>query len=298
MIPAPMQGAVWRVSCVAPMHAADAFAEALEPLVDAVTWFMPDGAATDVRIEAYAETEPDVTTLRDALAATAAAFGIAPPRPDVTWLPSRDWLAENKQAFEPFSVGRFFVHGSDYEGPVPLGKTALEVDAGLAFGSGRHESTAGCLQAIDELDRYRFLRPLDMGCGSGILALALARTRQVEVLAADIDPSAVRVARANAVANGVGSLITARVAGSYGARVIARRRPFDLIVANILADPLCRMARDLGGSLAPGGVAILAGFVAGDANRVYAAHRRAGLRQVRRIEVGAWRTLILRKPKR
>jgi ribosomal protein L11 methyltransferase len=280
------------------MFAADAFTEALEPLVGAVTWFMPEGKETEVRVEAYAAAEPDMAALRDVLAVTAAAFKVAPPHPDVTWLPSRDWLAENKQAFEPFSVGRFFVHGSDYEGPVPLGQTALEVDAGLAFGSGRHESTAGCLRALTHLSQRRFRRPLDMGCGSGILALALAKTRHIKVLAADIDPSAVRVARENAAANGVGSLITIRVADGYGVRGIGGRGPFDLIVANILADPLCRMARDLGRHLAPGGFAVLAGFVAGDANRVYVAHRWAGLRLVRRIDVGGWRTLVLRKPRR
>ena len=294
----PFPGAVWRVACIVPKHAAGILADALEPLGGAVTEFVPDEKSPEVRLECYLADEPDGETLRALVAGAAAAAHIPAPALEVTWLAPRDWVAENRRAFEPFSVGRFFVHGSDYEGAVPLGATALEVDAGLAFGSGRHESTAGCLRALDGLTRRRFYRALDMGCGSGILAIAIAKTWRVPVVAADVDPSAVRVARINARANGVGSLVRTTAGNGFAAARVRRYRPYDLIVANILAAPLCGMAQKLGRHLKPGGHAILAGFVASDGNRLLAAYRAAGLRPVRNIDVNGWRTLVLRKPRR
>ena len=291
-----VMGAVWRISCIVPKRCVEAFAEGLEPHCAAVTWFVPDDDGPEARIEAYLETEPDPSALKTVFAEVASALGISAPRFDITWLPPRDWVAENRRAFEPFSVGRYFVHDADHGGAKPRGRIGLEVDAGLAFGSGRHESTAGCLLALDGMTRQSFYRPLDMGCGSGILAIAIAKTWRVPVLAADVDTEAVRVARANAGINGVEKPVRAIVSNAYKNPDICRRGPFDLIVANILASPLCRMAKDLARNLAPGGTAVLAGFVTGDGPRVFEAHRRVGLRLVRRIDLQGWRTLVLKKP--
>lgn len=294
----PFPGAVWRVACIVPKHAVDAVADALELLGGAVTEFVPDEKSPEVRLECYLAEEPDGEAVRNLVAGAAATANIASPGLEITWLAPRDWVAENRRAFEPFSVGRFFVHGSDFTGAVPLGATALEVDAGLAFGSGRHESTAGCLRALDRLTGKSFRRVLDMGCGSGILAIAAAKTWRVPVIAADVDPSAVRVARINARANGVGALVRTTAGNGFAAARVRRYRPYDLIAANILAAPLCGMAQQLGRHLKPGGYAVLAGFVVADGNRLLAAYRAAGLRPVRHYDVNGWRTLVLRKPRR
>jgi ribosomal protein L11 methyltransferase len=297
-MPASLAGAVWRVACIVPKHASNRVAEALEVLGGAVNVFLPEGNANETRVECFLQNEPDPDEIRRVLATAAAMAAIPVPQWDVIWLAPRDWLAENRQAFDPFAIGRYFIHGSDFDGVVPLGGIGLQVDAGLAFGSGRHESTAGCLLALEGLAARRFRRPLDMGCGSGILAIAIAKTWRVRVVAADVDTAAVRVARANAHANGVGPLIRTTVGNGYAAPRVRRHRPYDLIVANILATPLCRMAKKLGHHLKPGGHAVLSGFVIEDGNRVAAAHWAAGLRQVGRVDVSGWRTLVLRKPNR
>jgi ribosomal protein L11 methyltransferase len=292
------QPAVWRLSLIVPRHAAEAFAEALESLSGAVTWPAPEETtATEIRLDAFLEAEPDGMAVRQVLEATAAACSVAAPRPDVVWLPPRDWLDENRRAFEPFTVGRYFVHGSDYHGPLPAARLPLKVDAGLAFGSGRHESTAGCLKALDGLAHRHIRRVLDMGCGSGILSIAAAHTWTARVLASDVDPAAVRVAAANAQANGVAARVRVILSDGYAAREIRQRRPYDLIVANILAKPLRRMAPDLARNLRAGGFAVLAGFVAADSGVVLDAHRQMGLVLVLHIDVGGWRTLVLRRPR-
>lgn len=291
------QPAVWRISLVVPRRAAEAFAETLEGLSAAVAWPAPEEEiGPEIRLDAFLVDEPDGTALRRALQGAAAACDVTEPKPDIVWLPPRDWLDDNRRAFEPFAVGRYFVHDSDFHGPVPAARIPLQVDAGLAFGSGRHESTAGCLMALDGLAHRRIRRVLDMGCGSGILAIAAARTWPARVLAGDVDPAAVRVAAANTHVNGVASRVRVVLSDGYVARPIRRRRPYDLIVANILAKPLRRMAPDLARHLRPGGFAVLAGFVAGDSGMVLEAHRQVGLVLAGHVDVGGWRTLLLRRP--
>ena len=196
------------------------------------------------------------------LAAAAAAAHV--PVPDVTIepLPAVDWVAESQKARPPVRAGRFYVFGSHVAGPAPAGTIPIRIDANVAFGTGHHESTEGCLLALDALARTRRpVRPLDLGCGTGILAIAMAKLWPGPVMACDLDEDALRVTRDNAALNGVGSQIRAvRSDGLRGPRV-ARGGPYDLIVANILSEPLRRMAGDLVGALAPGGTVVLAGFL-------------------------------------
>lgn len=292
------QPAVWRISVIVPERVAEAFGEALGGLSDAIFWQAPDKAGAEVRVDAFCETEPDAAAVRHCLEGPAAVFGLTVPKPDILWLPPRDWLDENRRAFEPFSVGRYFVHGSDFRGPFPAASLPLMVDAGLAFGSGRHESTAGCLMALDGLAPRPIRRVLDMGCGSGILAVAAAKTWPARVLASDIDPAAVRVAAANARANRVGARVRVVQSDGYVSREIRRRPPFDLIIANILPKPLRQMAPDMARHLRPGGFAVLAGFVIGDAEAVLDPHRQLGLVLAYHIDIRGWRTLVLRRPQR
>jgi ribosomal protein L11 methyltransferase len=180
---------------------------------------------------------------------------------------------------------------------VPAGRYGLLIVAATAFGSGEHDTTRLCLEALQELARQRRVRrPLDVGCGSGILSLAAALLWRVPVLGSDLDPESVRVARDNARLNRLRSLVTIVGGNGYGAPAIRRRAPFDLIVANILARPLCRLAPDLARHLEPGGVAILSGLLIEQEAQVAAAHRAQGLALVGRRRSRAWSALILRRP--
>ena len=209
-------------------------------------------------------------------------------------LPERDWLAENRRDFPPQHIGRFFIHGSHWHGSAPASAIVIEIDAATAFGTGEHPSTRGCLLALNQLARRRrFRRPLDIGTGSGILAIAAAKRLHRQVVAGDIDPEAVRVARHHARRNGLSGRVRFLRAAGYRSRAL-RRHKYDLILANILARPLALMARDLKRAIAPGGVAVLAGLLRRQEPLVLAAHRAQRLSLVRRLVIEGWSTLVLR----
>lgn len=295
---------LWRVGIVTPLKYLDAFETALEPFAESLSSFLADPDADereeDVlwRLEGHSRTPPDRTALTAALAVTAAVLDCPEPEPDFARIADTDWVSANMRSFPPIEAGRFFVHGSHFEGTVPGGHIGLLVNAGPAFGSGEHATTFGCLLAIDRLlRRRRFFRPLDLGCGSGILGIALAKAgRGTHVIAADIDPLAVHVAAGNARLNQVRSRTSFLVSTGYDARAIGRAAPYDLIMANILAIPLRAMAADLGRHLAPGGMAVLSGLLNRQERMVLAAHRLQGLVLTGRIRRQGWSTLILSKP--
>jgi ribosomal protein L11 methyltransferase len=243
-------------------------------------------------IELIHQGEPDRQALLRRLAPLAAPWRIAI---DLTVgpIPSTDWLDRIAKDFPPQRIGRFWIHGSHVTEAPPSGAVPIRLDAGLAFGSGEHDSTRGCLLALDRLARRRRLkRVLDLGCGAGILAIAAAKCWPARVIAADNDPVAVAVAQANAADNGVAG-VRCMISDGYGSAALRAAGPFDLILANILADPLCAMARDAAHNLAPGGVAVLSGLLDRQADRVLAAHRRCGLRLREQIGDGLWVTLVL-----
>ena len=230
------------------------------------------------------------------IALTAAANGVPEPAFDIAALGEEDWLARVRSDFPPLRIGRVFLHGSHYSPRNGEGPVRLLIDAGLAFGSGEHQTTRGCLLGLQDLSRHvQAPRILDMGCGSGILSLAAARLWRGRVVSVDIDPEAVRVTRANARLNGVSPHIVAGAGNGYGAPVMARQGDFDLIVSNILAKPLRRMAPDLARRLKPGGHAVLSGLLRRQGAAVIAAHRAQGLHLVKRYPIGDWQTLVMRK---
>lgn len=286
---------LWQIALSAPERAAPAFEAVLETHCLSVSRFIVDEGAGLWRVEGLAAEVPDRGFLETVLAAIAGDLGVDAPVLDLEPVQDRDWVVETVHAFPPVMAGRFFLYGSHFEGAVPPGRIGLHLDAGAAFGSGEHPTTRGCLLALDDLAHRTFNRPLDMGCGSGVLALAIARIWRVPVLAVDLDPRAVDVARDNARINGRHALIRAVTGGGYRGREVRGRAPFDLVTANILANPLIGMARDLAKSLAPGGVAVLSGLLADDARRVLEAHHRVGLRLIQRMDVDGWSTLILGK---
>lgn len=212
----------------------------------------------------------------------------------VETLPSTDWVAAGLASLAPVSVGRFVVHGSHDRSRVAGGRTAIAVEAGQAFGTGHHQTTAGCLSVLDRLMRARrFENPLDLGAGSGVLAIAMAKTLRRPVLATDIDPLAVRVARENAKLNGVGNLVRCVTAAGVDHAAIRERAPYDLVVANILAEPLCRIAPRLVPLVDRGGTLVLSGLLASQRERVVAAYRMQGMRLNAARVFDGWSVLVL-----
>ena len=210
----------------------------------------------------------------------------------------RDWVRESQRMLPEFRVGRFFIYGSHYDGPRPASAAwCLNIDAGIAFGTGRHQTTLGCLLQIQSLRRRsRIASVLDMGSGTGILALAAARAGARHVMAVDNDPVAVQVTKENARINGIASRVRALGGEGYRRRPLARTRGrYDVVLANILSRPLQRMAPDLKRVLRPGGRAILSGLLRQQEAEVIAAHRAQGLVLETRRVLGDWSVLQFKR---
>ena len=284
---------VWRVLArVRGADAATAVLAVLDDLAGALSAF--EIVEQEWRVEAYPPSSVLSPALAAELALAAAAAGGTLVEIGEGQLPDRDWLAENQLAFPPLRVGRFFIYGSHHRGRVPAGAIGIMLDAATAFGTGEHPSTRGCLMALDRLARrHRFRRPLDVGTGTGILAVAAAKLLHRRVLASDIDRGAVRVARHNVARNGVAGLVRVSGADGYRHRAI-RKLPYDLILSNILARPLALLARDLVRTLMPGGRAVLSGLLRRQEPIVLAPHRGCGIVLERRLVIDGWSTLVLR----
>lgn len=212
----------------------------------------------------------------------------------VSPLPDTDWVKHSLEGLAPVVAGRFFLHGSHGRERRRHGGVPFEIDAGTAFGTGHHGTTAGCLLALDAiLKRRRPERILDLGCGTGVLAIAAALSAKRHTLATDIDPEAVRVTRLNAKLNGVAPLLNGVTAPGLKHTRIAQGAPYDLIFANILARPLISLAQGLTSILAPGGNLILSGLTRDQVRWVLAAYRNRGLIPAQTLFLGNWATLAL-----
>ncbi len=279
-----------------PEDAVPAFEAALQTVCRSVALFRDE--ATDTwRVEGVRAQGSGEEELAGALALAAAVTGHDAALQSAP-VEAEGWLARTIASFGEQEIGGDFLIRPTHIPPRRVyGRTVLTLDAGIAFGSGEHASTRGCLIALARAaqDRRPMRRVLDLGTGSGILAMAAAKRRRRRVLATDIEPWSVRVAEQNARMNGVGSLVRARLADGWAERHVRAGRPYDLVFANILARPLCAMAKHLAAGLAPGGTAILAGLLGTQARMVLAAHRRQGLVLERALPVGPWTTLVLRR---
>ncbi|MCP3476223.1 50S ribosomal protein L11 methyltransferase [Bradyrhizobium sp. CCGUVB1N3] len=209
---------------------------------------------------------------------------------------AKDWVKASLEDLVPVPAGRFIVHGSHDRDRVPPNKLAIEIEAALAFGTGHHGTTRGCLLLLDHvLKRSRPKRVLDLGTGTGVLAIAAAKALHRAVLASDIDPPSVRVARENAVLNEAGHHVHAIRATGFAAPDFAKWAPFDLVLANILANPLRQLAGPMTRHLAPRAHVILSGLLTPQASAVIAAYRARGLVPVRHLRIEGWSSLLLRK---
>lgn len=287
-----------RIVLTVPATALEAFEAALGCCCRTVGFFLNEATNTWV-VEGLREIDGSDGDLVTALILAEAASGITPEIERIR-VPAGGWLARSYQGFPEQKIGdRFAIRGTHIKDKKPAGRHSITVDAGLAFGTGEHGSTRGCLLALEMMaKRRRPLNILDLGTGSGVLGIAGVKIWGRPVLATDIDARAVRVATANAALNGTARLFRARRADGWLSPVLRRHAPYDLVFANILARPLTAMAHQLAAKLAPGGIAILAGLLDRQARWVLSAHRRHGLVLKSRIDDGEWTTLILEKPMR
>ncbi|WP_243453691.1 50S ribosomal protein L11 methyltransferase [Sandaracinobacteroides saxicola] len=255
----------------------------------------PDGWALMLWLDA----PPDARLLAAIRAFAPSAASAA----SISEIDEQDWLTLSQAGLEPVNAGRFHIHTSDHPGQARPGQISFRIDAGLAFGTAHHPTTAGCLAAIDRLARRRrFSNVLDLGTGSGLLAFAAARVwRRARVTGSDIDATAVRVAQDNARLNGLrpgrgpGSVHLLAAPGLEH-HDLAARAPYDLLIANILAGPLLALAPGLCGALAPGGILMLAGLINPQARKLVAAYRARGLRLLRPVGGAEWPVLLFTAP--
>ncbi|RWR07607.1 50S ribosomal protein L11 methyltransferase [Paenirhodobacter populi] len=273
---------------------ADTLAELVEDLDPApygVGVFEIEDGSQRWEIGAYFLERPDDLVL-DLLAA---AHGATPFV--ISELPETDWVAHVKRELTPVVAGRFFVYGSHDADKVPADSVPLLIEAAMAFGTGHHGTTLGCLTALDALERagVRAYKVADIGCGTAVLAMAAAKLWPETVLASDIDPVAVDTAAANVKANGLDGRVTCIEAAGFAHPDLLAGAPYDLIFANILKAPLISLAPDMGRHCAPGGHVILSGILNEQADEVAAAYEAQGFAPVSRKEYGDWTTLAMRR---
>lgn len=289
----PTAPSLWRVALIVPTGEAEAFSATLEENALALTVMQPPRQEF-CQIEAIFATPPEHGALTTRLAIIAATHGFATPDCVIAAIPPEDWLRRVAQATPPRQIGTMIIYGSHDVGTIPAHIPSLHIDAATAFGTGEHPSTQMCLRLYqDYLRRSNPRRILDIGCGSGILALAAARLAHRHVLAVDCDLESVHMTQLNARQNGLCRYIHAVQGMGYQARRVRQNRPYDLIFANIFARPLMALAVDLRRHLAPGGVAILAGLLQTQVPMVLAAHRMQRLHLVRAMHMGEWAALLV-----
>ena len=269
--------------------------EAALSSVCATVGFFRDYKTGDWHVEGIRQVGSEEPELTAALALAAAASGVSVPVRR-TPTPAEGWLARTYASFPEQHIGRrFAVRGTHLRGPATPGRITLTLDAGLAFGSGEHGSTRGCLRALERVAYRCPRRILDLGTGSGILAMAAARLLHRPVVASDIEPWSVRVAQQNATLNRAGRLVRVRLADGWRHPAVRDGGPYDLVFANILARPLCLMALSLATNLAWGGTAILSGLLHSQKRAVVSAHLACGLALEASIQEGPWTTIIVRR---
>ena len=269
--------------------------EVLDPTETAVSAFEIDDETENSPwfVEVFFAEDPDEDAIRELIAPI---VGDDLASAVFTSVEARDWVKASLDGLKPVRAGRFLVHGSHDREAVRINDVAIEIEAGLAFGTGHHGTTAGCLLAIDaELKRGRPARVLDIGTGTGVLALAVAKRLKQRVVAGDIDAIAVEVTRDNAVLNRAPTLLDLYVGAGVRHVKANRAGHFDLVIANILARPLMRLSRDVAQVLKPSGALILSGLLIKDVPGVLAAYRMQGLMLNRQTAREGWATLVLKR---
>ncbi len=275
---------------------AGALENLIDPAPDALALFEAAGPGTPWRITAYFTELPDLDELHQSLTIIVAdSFEV--PAPRIENVPDLNWVAISQAALPPVRAGRFTVHGAHDRHRVPQGPGAILIEAGEAFGTAHHATTYGCLLAIDQLtNRRQYRSVLDLGCGSGVLAIAVARANPAaRILASDIDEASVLVARENLKANRVAARIRTFTAAGLGHAHLRGENRYDLLIANILAGPLIELAQDISHAVKKGGDLILSGLLTEQAHEITAIYSAVGFTLKHNTRIAGWSTLVLKR---
>ncbi len=291
-----MEEAKFYSQCIVEKTIASQYADILEqaiwPEAMSITWFETHDDSNEWDLRAYYEFEPKADALNKLFTdqnLTPLDIKIITLNPDI------NWVAESLTALAPIQAGRFFLHGKHDANKCPASAIPLEIDANLAFGTGHHGTTKGCLIALDKvLAVSAFSNAIDLGTGTGLLAIAAAKILKNQVIATDIDPVATLITRQNAIINNVGAHIMVVTAKGFNHALLHKAAPYDLIIANILAKPLTIMAVDIRDNIADGGTLILSGLLGTQANWVSGYFKAQGFIETDRNIIDEWATLIFK----
>ncbi len=295
LLPSP---SLWNVRVVCAPDDAQAVENALTDGALSVSTFALPRAET-ASVELLLDAPPDEAALRARIVLALAAarrsssfvFSASPT-------PNLDWIKKVAQDFPPLPVARWTIFGAAHKDKIKNPRLALQIDATSAFGTGEHPTTRGCLLLLHEIlkksPQAGKWSALDMGCGSGILAMAFCKASRGRALGIDSDPPSIKIAKENSFSNGLKDFVRVKTSLGYRDLLVGQEGPYDLVMANIFARPLCLMAKDIRPHLKPGGWAVLSGILQRQTNAVLAAHRAQGLFLVKRLRLGEWTALALR----
>ncbi|WP_085784820.1 50S ribosomal protein L11 methyltransferase [Candidatus Nucleicultrix amoebiphila] len=257
--------------------------------------FEIDAAQNLWRVTALFEESPDYEVLKNQINILHETLGLNFSSFELIKLDQKDWLAENRKSFPPIEIGDFYIYGSHFEGTLPSDKICFNIDAATAFGTGQHETTKGCLLALLKIKEKKFQNILDLGCGTGILAMAAAALFQTKVIATDNDKDAIAKTSENILKNNFKDKIEVFHSDGFSNPILIARSPFDLIIANILADPLIHLAPAIAQHTSPQSLVILSGLLETQKTDVEKAYIAQGYRLIDQLKMNEWSVLILQK---
>lgn len=248
-------------------------------------------------VEALFDFSPNMQVLNFLFKEAADKNRVEVPYLSLSLVPDIDWLSENRKSFPAITIGNFYIYGSHHEEEIPQDKISFKIDAATAFGTGQHATTQGCLLALEQLkeEGYIPLNPLDLGCGTGVLGMAMARLFGIDVTMSDCDIEAVEKADFNVVENNLSSQVSCCLAEGFASEKLKNKAPYDLVTANILADPLIQLAPDMAQYVRKDGIIILSGLLATQAESVKKAYEMSSFKEINRYPIDEWMTLVLKK---
>ena len=285
---------IWHLEIIIPdQDAFEIFSQALDDFSFSSSAFeIPNDGGW--RLALYCHQKPDHDQILARITFASQMANIKEPEFSLELLPQIDWLSENQKSFKPIKIKRFFIYPSHYDGIIPASSWPMKIDASTAFGTGNHGTTEGCLLALNDLAKYKKIYcPLDIGCGTGILSMAMARAWPANILATDIDQKAVDKTKYNIAKNKLKGRIRVELSKGFDNSIIANNGAYDLIMANILANPLRYMANDMVANLQAGGIVILSGLLNNQESLVINAYMQQGIYLIKRYRLNGWSTLVM-----
>ncbi|MEN8236275.1 MAG: 50S ribosomal protein L11 methyltransferase [Pseudomonadota bacterium] len=284
----------WKIELIVSRETISRFVELLEVGSASVAYF-EKSEGNSWCIQVWHATKPNSTDINARVALLATLLDVPIPTVTIQEAPEKDWVQENLQSFPPIEIGCFYLYGSHIQSALPANKIAFEIDAGMAFGTGSHPTTQGCLLTLEKLAQntdVRISNVLDLGCGSGILAFACAKLWDCPVMGIDNDPEAIAVAKENTLKNNISNI---ELVVSEGFAELLPYLSFDLVTANILANPLCELAPQMLEHTKPGGYVVLSGILKEQGERIVHCYQKTGFTLKDQITLGEWVTLTLQK---